>query len=317
MVELADMLIFVRAIHCGSLSAAGRTLGLSPAVASKRLTRLEARLGVRLVQRTSRQLHLTEAGEAYYGRCQDILAAAEEAEHAVTCGRSTVTGTLRVSAPVALGRRWVGPALAQFADLHPDLHVHLSLEDSIVDLIELGFDCAVRIGGLQDSRLVSRKLADSYRVVCAAPNYLQRFGSPQHPEELALHQAISLGSQRGGFIQWSLKPIAADSRSDEVSKAQIKQVSVPVRWSTNNGEQAHDWALAGLGLVRRSIWDVAEDIASGRLIRVLPEWASESTHLHVIFPSRQFLPAKTRMFIDFLVQRFAAQERLVIPASAV
>jgi DNA-binding transcriptional LysR family regulator len=196
MVELEDMRLFVQAIDAGSLSAAGRVLGLSAAVASKRLTRLESHLGIRLVQRTSRQLRLTEAGEIYYARCRDILLAAEDAEHAATQGRNYVSGTLRISAPVALGRKWLGPALAQFAEQHPHLQIHFTLDDAINDLIAEGLDCAVRVGGLRDSRLVTRKLAENYRVICAAPKYIQRYGCPLHPEELAHHGAGS--SRRRG-----------------------------------------------------------------------------------------------------------------------
>jgi len=318
MVELADMQLFVQAIEAGSLSAAGRQLGLSAAVASKRLTRLESHLGIRLVQRTSRQLRLTEAGEIYYARCRDVLMAAEDAEHAVTQDCTSVSGSLRISAPVALGRKWVGPALARFAEQHPRLHIHLALNDTISDLIAEGLDCAVRVGGMRDSRLISRKLANNFRVICASPEYLQKFGAPQSLEDLAHHQAIALDSPLpSGHVHWLLTPAAMPQPLTDIEvAAHRRQVSVPIRLSTNNGEQAHSWSLAGLGLVRRSIWDVAHELVSGRLVRILPHWISEPAPLHIVFPSRQFLPAKTRLFIDFLLPYFAEQNTFIESAAA-
>ena len=306
MVELSDMRLFIYAVNCGSLSAAGRVLGFSPAVGSKRLARIETRLGVRLIQRTSRRMTLTEEGAAYFERCQAILAAAEEAENLVAQGRRRPSGTLQVSAPVALGRRWIGPALAEFSHLYPELKIYLSLTDSIVDLVESGVDCAVRIGDLADSRLVVRKLADNQRIICAAPAYLQAYGVPQLPQDLTTHHAILLGGQTAHFANWRLisgedTPVTTTAQAQH---GRSLQVSVPVRLSTDNGEQAHDWALAGLGLVRRSYWDVAHEIAEGTLVRILPDWLSEEAPLQLVFPSRQFLPARTRLFIDYLVEYF-------------
>lgn len=304
MVELADMRLFVEVATGGSLSAAGRILGFSTAAASKRLTRLESLLGVRLVQRTSRRMQLTELGEAYLERCQAILAAVEDAESLITSDGNKISGTLRLSAPVALGRRWIGPALAKFVRVYPDLKIHLSLDDSVVDLVDAGIDCAVRIGHLQDSRLVARKLADNYRVICAAPAYLAERGVPGSPEDLCQHRAISLSAQPGELVQWRLQPAGVA----EAEPSLVQQVRVPVRLSTNNGEQAHDWALEGLGLVRRSLWDVADAIAAGALTHVLPHWVSEPAPLHILFPSRLHLPAKTRLFIEFLVDYFQRRQ---------
>lgn len=300
MVDLVDMEFFVRVIACGSLSAAGRELGFSPAVASKRLARMEEQLGVRLLQRSSRRLALTEEGARYVECCRQILAHVAEAEDSIAGNKHVVRGTLHISCPVALGRRLVGQALTAFARQWPELHVRLSLSDSLVDLLEAGFDCAIRIGGAEDSRLVARKLADNHRIICASPAYLASAAPLRVPEDLINHSAITLASQFTGFVEWPITQIAS---------GQQKTLRVPVRMATDNGEQAHDWALAGLGLIRRSVWDVRDELANGTLVAVLPGWQSDPAPIRVVFPSRQFLPARTRLFIDFLVDFFAAANK--------
>jgi len=318
MAELADMKLFAQAVSAGSLSAAGRVLGFSPAVASKRLARLEAELGARLLQRSSRRLALTEEGAIYLERCQTILAEVLEAESAVGQGRHQPRGILRVSSAVALGRRWVGPVLAELASAHPELTVQLSLSDALVDLIDGGFDCAVRIGGPVDSRLIVRPLALNRRVVCASPAYLARRGRPQTPSDLVDHDCIVMSRSASTHADWHFKPCDPAPEAagpDQVETADRGEHSVRVqgRLATDNGEQAHDWALAGMGLARRSIWDVAAELADGRLVEVLPDWTGDSAPIQVVFASRKFLPARTRLCIDALVQRFgeAAGERAI------
>jgi LysR family transcriptional regulator, transcriptional activator for dmlA len=298
MAELSDMRLFVHTVTTGSLSAAGRELGFSPAAASKRLARLEAQLGARLLQRTSRRLTLTEEGAIYFERCQSILVEVDEVEASVGQGRSDARGLLRVSSPVALGRRWIGPAAARFTELHPEVSVSLSLSDGVTDLVEGGFDCAVRIGGAEDSRLVARRLAENRRVLCAAPSYLRRHGRPRTPASLSEHLCIVMGRGASPYADWTLRPRQA--RSDDAAVT----VRVHGRLATDNGEQAHDWALAGLGLVRRSIWDVAAELAEGRLVEVLPAWTMDSSPIQIVYASRRHLPARTRLFIDALVQDF-------------
>jgi DNA-binding transcriptional LysR family regulator len=297
MPEFDDMKLFVRAVLAGSLSAAGRELGISAAVGSKRLARLEAALGTRLLQRTSRRLALTDEGAIYFELCQQILAEMEDAAAAVGQGRHVPRGVLRVSAPVALGRRWIGPVLARFAAAHPELTVQLSLSDTLVDLLEGGFDCAVRIGGLDDSRLVARHLADNRRLVCAAPDYLQRRGVPRAPADLAAHDCIVMSRSAALQADWSMRPLHDRG-------AALTTVRVRGRLVADNGEQANDWALAGLGLARRSLWDIAAELGDGRLVEVLPDWTSDAAPIQVVFPSRRFLPARARVFIDMLVAEF-------------
>lgn len=296
--ELDDMRLFVRAVAAGSLSAAGRELGFSPAVGSKRLARLEGRLGVRLLQRSSRRLALTDEGALYHERCQAILADIDDAEAELAQGRQQARGLLRVSATVAMGRRCIGPLAAEFMQRHPEVTVQVSLSDAMVDLIEDGFDCAVRIGGPQDSRLVARTLGPNRRVLCATPAYLRRRGRPRTLEDLAGHDCILQERIATRQSDWVFIP--ADARV----AAAPRSVAVQGRLVTDNGEQAHDWALAGLGLVRRSVWDVVEELADGRLVELLPEWAGESAPLQLVFPSRRLLPPRTRLFIDALAKRF-------------
>jgi DNA-binding transcriptional LysR family regulator len=304
MVELQDMQLFVRSIASGSLSAAGRALGFSPAVASKRMTRLETALGVRLLQRSSRRLALTAEGTMYYERCTAILADVDEAELAVAAGQAEARGRLHVSAPVDLGRQWVGPAAADFAAAHPQLSVRVSLSDRVIDLFEAGVDVAVRIGALDDSRLVSRRLAQNRRVICAAPAYLERRGRPRTLADLAEHDCIVL--QRPGMpaLAWVFR--APEGRHT---------LRVGGRLVADTGDLVRDWAVGGHGLAFKSMWDVAGDIAAGRLVPLLADVPTPSSDVHLIYPSRRFLPAKTRLFMELLQQRFATHEALVLAAA--
>ena len=293
--QLQDMDLFVRAVATGSLSAAGRELGLSPAVASKRLARLEGRLGTRLLQRSSRRLSLTDNGTLYLERCQAILAEVAEAEDLLGGDDAQVRGTLRVSATSGLGRRWVGPVVAEFAARHSEVAVQLSLTDRVVDLVESGVDCAVRVGPLADDRLIARKLADNRRVVCATPAYLQAYGIPATPAELARHACLVLSAGNALHADWRFRP----------PHGAAAHVRVRGRLASDNGQQVHDWMLAGHGLARRSFWDVADDLASGRLVEVLRDWSDEDAPISVIYASRRHLPRRTRLFIDALAAHFA------------
>ena len=292
--DLQDMELFVRAVAAGSLSAAGRELGLSPAVASKRLARLEAHLGARLLQRSSRRLSLTDNGALYLERCHVILAEVAEAEALLGGDDARVRGTLRVSATSALGRRWVGPLVARFAAMHPEVVVHLSLTDRLVDLVETGIDCAVRVGPLADERLVARRLADNRRVVCATPRYLRMHGTPATPAELSQHQCLVLTPGAAPHADWRFRP----------PHGAATHVRVRGRLVSDSGQQVHDWMLAGHGLARRSFWDVADELASGKLVEVLRDWSDEDAPISVVYASRRHLPRRTRLFIDALAAHF-------------
>ncbi|SMB24579.1 Transcriptional regulator [Sterolibacterium denitrificans] len=278
---------FVQAATRGSLSAAARAEGVTPALIGRRLTALEARLGVLLLTRTTRKLTLTFEGQAFLEDCQRLLNDLANAEAAVGLGSLKVRGHLRLSAPAGFGRRHVAPLVRDYLDANPELTVNLDLSDRIVDLVNEGIDCAVRIGELTDSSLISVRLGDMRRLVVASPEYLARHGVPQCPDDLADHSCLSLGQQRG----WSFR--AADGQGSQTIK-------VNGRFECNDGAVLHDWALAGRGLAWRSWWEVGADVASGRLVSVLDDYAAPPLGIHAVFPQRRQLPLRVRLFIEFL-----------------
>jgi DNA-binding transcriptional LysR family regulator len=287
--RLAELDIFARIVTAGSMSAAARELGLSPPVVSKRIKALEERLGTRLLQRTTRQLALTESGKGFYERVVAILASVDEAEAWVSRRAAQARGVLRVSAPTSFGRMHVAPHLVAFMKAFPDITIDLSLSDAFVDIVAEGFDVAIRIADLQDSSLVARKLAANHRVLCAAPAYLAEQGEPAALADLARHRLLLHNSDH-----WRL--------NGPQGPATVKVDSV-VR--TNSSEVVREAVLAGVGIALRSTWDVGPDIEAGRLKIILPEYrASSRVAVHAVYPSRRHLAHKTRVFIDFLSERF-------------
>ncbi|HEV2558277.1 MAG TPA: LysR family transcriptional regulator [Microvirga sp.] len=283
--HLGDLDVFARVVTARSMSAAGRELGLSPAVISKRVRRLEERLGVRLLQRTTRQLALTEAGQGFYERVVSILSSVEEAEAWVARGSDTVRGLLRVSAPTSFGRLHVAPALARFLEQYPAIGIDLQLSDAFVDIVGEGFDVAIRIADLQDSSLVARRLAPNHRILCASPGYLARHGRPERIEDLAHHRLLSHTTG-----EWRL------DGPDGIVHVRLHG---PLR--TNSSEVVREAVVAGLGIALRSTWDAAPDLKSGRLVPVLPGYAgSRRVAIHAVYPSRRHLEQKVRAFVDFL-----------------
>jgi DNA-binding transcriptional LysR family regulator len=283
--HLGDLDVFARVVTAKSMSAAGRELDLSPAVISKRIRRLEERLGVRLLQRTTRQLALTEAGQGFYERVVSILSSVEEAEAWVSRGSDTVRGMLRVSAPTSFGRMHVAPALARFLDQYPAVCVDLVLTDAIVDIVGEGFDLAIRIADLEDSSLVARRLAPNHRILCAAPSYLAKHGRPERIEDLAHHHLLSHTTG-----EWRL---------DGPEGVTHVRVHGPLR--TNSSEVVREAVLAGIGIALRSTWDVASELKSGRLVQVLPGYTgSRRVAIHAVYPSRRHLEQKVRAFVDYL-----------------
>ncbi|ALV25927.1 LysR family transcriptional regulator [Pannonibacter phragmitetus] len=294
MSNLTDMEIFARVVTAGSMSAAGREMGLSPAVVSKRIRRLEDKLGTRLLQRTTRQIALTEAGHGFYDRVLAILASVEEAETFVTRGSAQARGTLKVSAPTSFGRMHVAPYLARFLEANPDLYVSLDLSDEFVDIVGDGYDLAIRIAELSDSSLVARRLAPVHRVLCAAPSYIERHGEPKSIDDLVEnHVRVAAAAQD----PWRLM----GPRGLEIVKT-----DAPLR--TNSSEVVREAVLAGVGIALRSTWDVGPELREGKLQIVLPQYrASKDVGLHAVYPTRRFLPAKVRVFIDFLAQLYGPQ----------
>ncbi|TBR40507.1 MULTISPECIES: LysR family transcriptional regulator [Dyella] len=301
MIDLDDMRLFVRAVTDGSLSAAGRELGLSPAVASKRLTRLEQALGVRLLQRSSRRLSLTSEGACYYERCVSILADVDEANAMVGRGQMEVRGALHVSASLDLGRQYIGPLAAQFTEQHPELRMRVSTSDAMLDVFEHGVDVAVRSGAMADSRLVSRRLALNYRVLCASPGYLRRRGTPASTDELEHHACLMLHRPGRGILPWMLQTAEGP-----------KPMRLDAIITTDSGDLMRELAVAGHGIAFKSIWDIATDVEAGRLVPLLTQSAIQEAHIYAIYPSRDFLPARIRLFVDFLLERMREREGTVL-----
>lgn len=285
-----DMEIFARVVTAGSMSAAGREMGLSPAVVSKRLRRLEDRLGTRLLQRTTRQISLTEAGQGFYERVVAILASIEEAETYVSRRSAMARGTLRVSAPTSFGRMHIAPHLSAFLKANPDLAINLELSDEFVDIVGGGFDLAIRIAELTDSSLVARRLAPIHRVLCATPGYLHVHGTPRSIQDLSNHVCLAAANQDPWKLEGPDGPIAV-------------RASGPIQ--TNSSEVIREAVINGVGIALRSTWDIGAELRAGKLQVVLPQYrASRHVGVHAVYPSRRFLPAKVRVFIDYLAQLY-------------
>lgn len=290
MTNLGDLEVFARVVVTGSMSMAGRALGFSPAVISKRIKRLEDRLGTRLLQRTTRQISLTEAGQGFYDRVLAILAGLEEAESYVSGRATQVQGMLKISAPTSFGRMHIAPHLKPFMQAHRDLAIHLDLSDEFTDIIGGGFDLAIRIAELTDSSLVARRLAPVRRILCASPDYIATNGMPTDIDELKQHVCLPAHNNDA----WKLEgPTGTFSFRPEGMLV------------TNSSEVIREAVIAGLGIALRSTWDIGNELKTGALVQVLPAYeGSRNVALSVVYPSRQFLPAKVRLFIDYLAELY-------------
>jgi len=303
--SLQQMSIFAKVVASGSLSAAARELGLSPAVVSRSLSALEARLGTRLLHRTTRRLHLTDEGAAYYESCNRILEEIEEADAAASAGRDVPQGVLRVALPASFGHLHVAPLVPQFAARYPKLRLALNLSDRHVKLVEEGFDLAVQIAELTDSSLAARKLAPNRRVVCASPDYLRRHGTPRTPQELSQHNFLVANWGEGGF-----------SMTIEYKDPTGKQGEVRVagKYACDNWEVLRDWAVAGLGVALKSTWDARRQLEEGSLVPLCPGYTFDTdVAIYAVYPHRRHLPAKTRAFIDFLAESFGPEPYWDLP----
>jgi DNA-binding transcriptional LysR family regulator len=289
--HLKQIRAFVDSATRGSLSAAARVEAVTPAVIGRRLDALEARLGVKLLLRTTRRLSLSFEGLAFLEDCQRILNELANAEAAVSLGGIRASGHLKVSAPAGFGRRHVAPQVAAFMAENPELSVRLDLSDRVVDLLNEGVDCAVRIGEMADSSLASSKLGEMRRVVVASPAYLARYGQPRVPRDLLAHNCLSLDQQRG----WSLR---------DTPTGEVVQRKVSGAFECNDGAVLHEWALAGKGLAWRSVWEVGDDLRCGRLLSLLDDYAAPPVGIYAVFPQRRHLPLRVRLFIDRLKTTF-------------
>jgi LysR family transcriptional activator of dmlA len=288
-----EMQFFSVLMRCGSLAAAARELQVSPPAVSKRLAALEARLGVSLLHRTTRRLALTPEGETYLAQARRILAEIEDLERELQGARSGPSGLLRVNATLGFGRMHVAPAIATFARLYPQVDIQLQLSVNPPPLGEDAFDVCVRFGEPPDARVVARLLAPNRRLLCASPAYLQRQGTPRSPRELAGHSIIAIRQGDEVYGLWRLR-----------SGKRVETVRVRGRLSTNDGEIAVNWALAGQGIVLRAEWDVARYLRSGRLRQVLEQWQMPPADIHAVYPARHQGTARVRAFVDHLAEHF-------------
>ena len=280
---------FVLVATKGSLTAAAAVEGVAPAVMGRRLDALEARLGVKLMLRTTRKLTLTHEGSAFLEDCQRLLVDFGNAEASVSAGGVKASGHLRITAPAGFGRRHVAPLVPKFLAQHPEVSLSLNLSDRVVDIAGEGFDCAVRVGDLPDSSLVSTRLADNRRRCVAAPAYLRRAGTPQHPSELMRHACLTLSSDASQTRGWAFLIDGVPTH-----------LRPSGRLDCSDGQVLHDWCLAGLGLAWRSTWEVEADISAGRLAPVLDAFAAPPNGIYALFPHAKHLPLRVRLWIDFL-----------------
>ncbi len=294
MQDLGAMALFAGVVEAGSFTGAAAQLGLSKSAVSKQVSRLEERLGARLMNRTTRRLSLTEAGQAFYEGCQKVVAEAEAAEQAVTHLAAAPRGVLRVNAPMSFGILHVAPVLPALLEACPELSLDLTLNDRRVDLVEEGYDLAIRIVALGDSSLIARRLAPSHRVLCAAPDYLAARGRrPAAPEDLAADECLVYSYQAAGQ-EWRLRGPAGE-----------KRVKIAGRLKVNNGDALLAAALAGLGVAFLPSFIAGDALRRGRLEQLLPDWRDgQETSVYAIHPAGRKVPPKVRVFIDFLALRF-------------
>ncbi|MDJ0683695.1 MAG: LysR family transcriptional regulator [Alphaproteobacteria bacterium] len=291
--NINEMQVFARVVDSGGFSSAARSLNLSPSAVSKQITRLEDRLGVRLLTRTTRRLNLTEEGDAFYHRVKRILADIDEAEQAISISKGAPRGHLRVTSSVAFGENQLAPLLLEFLDRYPEITFELVLSDGIIDLVEEGIDVAIRQGKLSNSAMVARKLADIRRRIVAAPAYIEKFGLPESPDDL--HQHNCLGFAGHPYLNdWPFK--FPDGRR--------QTVRATGNFYANNGESIYDLLMAGLGIARAAEFMVGHHIREGSLVEVLPEFLEdELTPIHAVYPDPRHLSPKTRAFIDYMVEK--------------
>ncbi|MBP6543967.1 MAG: LysR family transcriptional regulator [Piscinibacter sp.] len=280
---------FVSVAARGSLTAAAHAEGVAPAVIGRRIDALEERLGVKLLVRTTRKITLTHEGSAFLEDCQRLLADLANAEASVSAGGVKASGYLRVTAPAGFGRRHVAPIVPRFIEQHPDVNVSLNLSDRVVDIVNESYDCAVRVGDLPDSSLISVRMADNRRLCVATPAYLKRAGTPRHPNDLMRHQCLTLSSDASQTRGWAF-----------VVEGAVTHLRPSGRLDCSDGQVLHDWCAAGLGLAWRSTWEVEQEVASGQLVSVLDDFAAPPNGIYAVFPHAKHLPLRVRLWIDFL-----------------
>jgi DNA-binding transcriptional LysR family regulator len=300
--RLTQLESFVAIATRGSLTAAAKAEGVAPAVMGRRLDALEERLGVKLLLRTTRRLTLTHEGSAFLEDCQRMLVELANAEASVSAGGIKASGHLRVTAPAGFGRRHVAPLVPRFHELHPEVTISLNLSDRVVDMTGEHFDCAVRVGDLPDSSLVSLRLADNRRLCVATPDFVRRHGAPRHPNELARFACLSLSSDASQTRGWAFR-VPTEGGEHEVIHL---RPTGPLDCS--DGQVLHDWCLAGHGIAWRSTWEVEAEIDAGLLVPLLDDFAAPPNGIYAVFPQRKHLPLRVRLWLDFLKAQYARPE---------
>ena len=291
-----EMQTLVAVVDAGSFVKAAESLGLSKAAVSRYVADLEARLGVRLLQRTTRRLSLTEAGQVFYARSKELLAGVDEAEAELTSRSGAASGLLRINVPVTFGILHLAPLWGLFRSQYPDVALDLTLADRVVDLVEEGYDMAIRIATLPSSTLVGKRLASTRMVLCASPAYLAAQGTPLHPRDLAQHAVIA-------YTYWAAK----DEWHFDGPEGAVSVTTRPCIHA-NNGDTCRAAALAHQGIILQPGFLVGEDLAAGRLVELLPAYRSLEMGIYAVYPSRKHVPPKVRALVDFLAAAFA-QER--------
>ncbi|MEA3084026.1 MAG: LysR family transcriptional regulator, transcriptional activator for dmlA [Paraburkholderia sp.] len=286
---VSDLEFFVALVKHGSLSALARDVGVTPPAVSARLAQIERRLGVRLLNRTTRRLSMTHEGEQYLTTGSKLLSALQELDRTISSSRATPKGLLRVNATFGFGRRHIAPAIAAFHRQYPDVEVQLELTDRPLNLAEAAFDVGVRFGEIPDSRLIARKVATNRRMICASPIYLRAKGEPDTPRDLQRHQCIVLRENDTAYGTWHF------SKGKRHETVKVHGVL-----SSNDGEATLVWALDGQGILMRSEWDATTYLQSGRLKQLLPDWSLPPADIYAVYPERLNLTAKVTAFIEFL-----------------
>ncbi len=285
---------FVAVATRGSLAAAARAEGVAPAIVGRRLDALEERLGVKLMVRTTRRLTLTHEGSAFLEDCQRMLSELAQAEASVSAGGLKASGHLRITAPAGFGRRHVAPLVPGFREQHPEVTLSLNLSDRVIDLAAEGYDCAVRVGDFPDSSLVSQRLADNRRLCVATPDFLRRHGTPRHPSDLARFDCLTLSSEASQTRGWAFR-----------ANGELTYLRPAGPLDCSDGQVLHDWCLQGRGIAWRSTWEVQADIAQGRLVEVLADYAAPPNGIYAVLPQRKHLPLRVRLWVDHLRHHFA------------
>jgi len=291
--DLNELMIFARVVQAGSFTAAARSLAMPKSTVSRKVAELEQRLGARLLHRTTRRLSLTDAGRAYHQHCARIAAEVEEADQAVTRMQATPRGLLRVTAPVAM--HYLAPLISEFLVRYPEVQIELVCTDRLVDLVDEGFDLAIRAGNLADTSLIARRLGSEWRVVVASPAYLAQRGIPAAPEDLARHDGLLFGSAPERAI-WRLE-----------DAGRLATVKVPARLTVNDFELLRRAALAGMGIAMLPVQRCQADVQAGRLQRLLGNWCSPRTPIHAVYPTSRHLAPKVSEFVALLQEGFRSE----------